>query len=593
MVVEKLQTLLERGEISADTYENLERWLSMGRDEKELETLLQEEKLEEIRDAFSQTIPFGTGGRRGLMGIGPNRINNYTIMDSAQGVINYLRKVTPQEELSAVVAYDTRHGSRELAETAARVFSANGAKTYLYPTYRSTPQLSFSVRYLKTSVGVMISASHNPPSDNGIKVYWNDGAQVVSPHDNGIIKEVESVRETQSITLEEGLEDGRISYLDEEIDEAYLDLLLSQPIYPERDVEIVFSPLHGVGLTNACEALERAGFKALHKVEQQCEPDGDFPHVARHIPNPEVPSAMEESIKLGKEKQADLVLATDPDADRLGVAVRANKSWKLLTGNQIGALIIYHLLSTRKEKGELSPKDVVIRTLPTSGLISAIARAFGVTVIDHLLVGFKYIAYEIEHFSQEENFLFGTEESHGYLIGSAVRDKDGAMAALAIAEIAAHLKAKGLNIMDSLEEIYQEFGYFKNLLHSLILPGLEGREAVRKIMGSLRQNPPTYMGPLKVVGWEDHLTLKKKSGDTITDLPYLFTGDMLVFHLEDPEDPLVSQFVLRPSGTEPKIKFYFQVNCPAPQEDFEIFQRKIDEKVEGWLKEILAEILVE
>ncbi|RME04936.1 MAG: phospho-sugar mutase, partial [Planctomycetota bacterium] len=505
MLEERLARLLEEGKIGENVYKNALWWLEHIGDREEMEALLDRD-LDEFQDAFWQTLPFGTGGRRGKMGIGQNRIGVYTVQQSAQGIANYLLEVASQEgedggdfRRLAVVAYDTRHGSEDFARMVAQVFAANGIRTLLYPSARSTPQLSFTVRHLGADVGVMISASHNPPTDNGLKVYWRDGGQVLPPHDEGIIRCVELVEEVRSISFQEGLEGGGIGYIGEEVDRAYWEVVLESGVYSgEREVRVVYSPLHGVGKTSVYEVLKRAGFRDIFLVSSQEFPDGDFPNVKDHLPNPELPGAMEEALRLAEERGADLALVSDPDADRIGVGVSTSEGWKLLSGNQIATLIFYHLVEVARGLGVELSASWLMKTLVTTELLERIARRFRVRVRGDLPVGFKYIAHWIEGLREGERFLFGAEESYGFLLSSRVRDKDAAMAGLALAQIASRLKKESKDIWQNLKEIYKEFGYFCNLNHSFVLPGARGRERMGALMGGLRSHRLERLGGLGV-----------------------------------------------------------------------------------------------
>ncbi|RME76693.1 MAG: phospho-sugar mutase [Planctomycetota bacterium] len=591
MLEDKIESLWKTGKISQTIYENLKTWLSLGRDRKEIEYLL-EHDLEELKDSFSQVIPFGTGGRRGKMGIGPNRINIYTMMESAQGVADYAHSLGIAN-FSVVIAYDTRNGSESFAEKVASVFLGNGAKVYLFSSFRSTPELSFAVRYLKATVGIMISASHNPPADNGIKVYWSDGAQVVSPHDVGIIEKVKEHNPIREMDLKEGLEKGLLEYVGFEVDSKYLELLQSISIYPQREFPIVFSPLHGVGNTNGFEGLSRKGFSPLYRVEKQCLPRGDFPYVKQNSPNPENPSAMEEALQLGSLKKAKLALVTDPDADRLGVGVFHQGEWRLLTGNQIGIIILYHLIQSMKAKNSLPKNGVVMKTLPTSSLISKIAKKAGLHVVDNLLVGFKYIGYFIENLPPSQTFLFGTEESHGYLLSPEVRDKDGAMAALAMAEIGAYLDRQGKTILDSLEEIYQTFGYHYNEVRSITMPGLAGRERIQEIMSYLREKRPSRIGNMQVKRILDYQEGKEFLEGIEKEFSHPFQGNLLYFELLFPQKPWEGFFVLRPSGTEPKIKLYLEISSPPQKRPIKEQEEEAKQLASQEMSQILKDIGLE
>jgi phosphoglucomutase len=428
-----------------------------------------------------------------LHGIGPNRINTRTIGESAQGLAAYISGFGDKAKQRGVaIAYDTRLTSKEFAEFTAKVLAGNGVKTYLFKEFRTTPELSFAVRELGTMAGVVISASHNPPTDNGFKAYWEDGGQVVAPHDKAIIEEVNKVTALKLLELDEAERQDLFHYIGAEIDAKYIQAVLKLSLIAKRDVKIVYSPLHGTGQTSILPVLQQAGFGDVHVVTEQMIPDGNFPYVKAHFPNPEIPAASEMAMELAKTIDADLGMTSNPDADRLGVFgkhtdSKGNIQWILLNGNQVGVLVIDFLLNTLKQQGKLPQKGVVVKTLVTTDLVSVIAQKFGMLTVDDLLVGFKYIAEVIRNLPADQEFLFGAEESLGYLRGTFVRDKDAATAAITVAELAAELKAQGKSLYDRLNELYKQYGYFLETQKNVYVSGAEGVARVARMMKSLRK----------------------------------------------------------------------------------------------------------
>lgn len=513
---------------------------------------IEQGRFAELDNAFWTVLQFGTGGRRGrVYPIGTNTINARTIGESAQGVANYLRSVYgTAARLSGVVAHDTRVSSREFAEITASVLAGNGFQVYFFPEHRSTPQLSFAVRHLNCTTGVMISASHNPPSDNGFKCYWSNGGQVLPPHDDAIIEYVKAVREVRSILFSDSLRNGRIALLRDDHDLAYIDAVAAQARGTARRLRVVFTPLHGVGLTNVARVLERAGFGDLHTVASQATPDGRFPNVDRNTPNPEQPATLRQAIDLAKQVDAQLVLASDPDADRIGgAAVRAPGEWAPFTGNQIAALLTSYVC--RKQSHPASGRYVV-KTLVTTELVRRIAESNGVATKTDLPVGFKWIAEEMDA-RGTDGFLLGTEESHGYLTGGYARDKDGAVAALLLAELAAELHVAGRTLWDHLDELYVRHGYHVESQVNRTLEGREGALQINRLMASLRNSPPRELGGMRTTVLRDYAARQLRRLDDSTVAPFFGPQcEMLAVDLEQSGWFVVA----RPSGTEPKVKFY-------------------------------------
>ena len=524
----------------------------------------------ELDNAYYTVLEFGTGGRRGRMyPVGVNVLNERTIAESAQGLADHVVALKgTNAPRSCAIAFDTRHHSAEFALICARVMAAAGFTVYLVSQPRSTPLLSFAVRHLGCDAGIMITASHNPPADNGFKCYAATGGQVVPPDDKRII-ELVNAASTRVIPLAEA-DDPRIRRVGPELDEAYLQAVLSQSVGTARDLTIVYTPMHGVGDSAVGEALRRAGFTRVEVLESQRAPDGDFPNVPGHIANPEIPRTLDAAIAEAKRIGADLVLASDPDADRIGVGLPIpgdpQGAWTTLTGNQIGALLTAFVLEKTREAGRLKPEQTIVTTLVSTGMARALADRFGVRTEDNLLVGFKWIAVTIDRIGPD-NLLFAFEESHGYQKGGHVRDKDAATASLLFAELAADLKAKGIHVLEYLNELYRQVGHYGETQINKVMEGRAGAQAIRNLMTAFRNDPPRSVGGLQVVEVADyhaHEIRPIRDGGPARPLPEP-SGDLLIFHLDAPG----VRFAVRPSGTEPKIKFYLfarsEVQGDSPQ----------------------------
>ena len=520
---------------------------------KEVEDLLAIEDFKELEDRFYQNLEFGTGGLRGVIGGGYNRMNSLVVKSATQGLATYLTKTYPDRAknpgaLSAAIAFDSRHYSAEFAEAAALIFAANGIKTWLFSSMRPTPELSFTIRHLKCDTGIVVTASHNPPKYNGYKAYWAGGSQVIPPHDKGIIAEVNAVTEIKEMGREEALKKGLLVIIDKEIDKQYQDMVRSrlsrQELIREKagEVKIVYTPLHGTGAFHVESVLESLGLKVI-TVPEQREGNGDFPTVA--FPNPEEAAALDMAIKLGIKEKADVVMATDPDADRFGVAVPARDKpgeYVLVTGNQMGSLLADYIFLTLKETGKMPPKPAMVNTIVTTGMQKRVAEHYGARCFE-CLTGFKWIADIMAKCEADgsANVVFGTEESYGYLIGDAVRDKDGVTTAALTAEMTLYWRSKGKSLLDRLEELYKICGYWEELGISKYFQGPKGPAIMEGIMNEYRKNPPKTLGDIEIV----------KVRDLINGADGLPPSDVLQFFLKD--GTIVSA---RPSGTEPKIKFY-------------------------------------
>ena len=541
----------------------------------------------EIEDRFYKDLEFGTGGLRGIIGAGTNRMNIYTVGKATQGLANYIIKEN-HAHMGVAIAYDSRKMSREFADLAAAVLNGNGIKAYVFESLRPTPELSFSVRYLKCTAGIVITASHNPAEYNGYKVYWQDGAQVTFPRDNEIITEVNNIKdfgEIKKMDNAEGRKQGLYNVIGKEIDEKYMEELMKQSIHPEiiremaDDIRIVYTPLHGTGNVPVRRVLERLGFKQVYVVEEQAVPDGNFPTVS--YPNPEDPKAFEMALELANKVKADIVLATDPDADRLGVYALDTKTgeYKSFTGNMSGMLIGEYILSEKKKLGTLPENGALIKTIVTTNMADVIAKTFNVKLIE-VLTGFKYIGEQIKLFEENNTYeyIFGLEESYGCLAGTYARDKDACVAVMLLCEVAAWCKKNNMTLVDNMNRIYEEYGYFKEGLHSITIKGIDGAEKIKAIMDKLKGDAPKTIGGFKVLAVRDYNNSVRK--DLITGEESkleLLKSNVVYFELDND-----AWCCARPSGTEPKIKFYFGVKGKS--------QKEADELLEKVKTDLLGEI---
>ena len=551
----------------------------------ELNAIKDNEK--EIEDRFYKELEFGTAGLRGVIGAGTNRMNIYTVGKATQGLANYIIK-KQGEDRGVVISYDSRHMSPEFSKEAALILNANGIKTYLFDELRPVPELSFAVRQLHCIAGIMITASHNPPKYNGYKVYWEDGAQIVPPVDKGIIEEVNKITDystIKKISQEEAEGKKLFNMVGKEIDEQYMETLEKLVLNPEvikneKDLKIVYTPLHGTGNKPVRTILNRLGFENVYVVKEQELPDGDFPTV--DYPNPEDPKAFRLALELAKEKDADIVLATDPDADRLGVYAKDSKTgeYKSFTGNMSGLLIAEYELSQKQERNIIPKDGVLIKTIVSSNLADSIARNYNIKLIE-VLTGFKYIGEQMKIFEETGSgtYLFGFEESYGCLIGTHARDKDGIAAVMALCEAAAYYKNKGLTLWDQMINIYEKYGYFKEDLLSLTLEGADGAKQIKEMMEKLRNNVPNRIGNYAVKKFRDYKVGKIIDMDTkeekATELPI---SNVLYFDLEND-----SWVCVRPSGTEPKIKFYVGIKGSNMQ-DAESKVKELKEDIQKIIK---------
>ena len=549
-----------------DYREKFEGWLSNPyfdeNTKDELRSIAEDDN--EIKERFYKDLEFGTAGLRGIIGAGTNRMNIYTVRKATQGLANYIMKNGGQAK-GVAIAYDSRRMSPEFADEAALCLAANGIKAYVFESLRPTPELSYAVRTLGCIAGINITASHNPPEYNGYKVYWEDGAQITPPHDKGIMDEVEAVTDYNTVKtmgLEEAKKAGLYEVIGQEVDDGYIAKLKKQVIHQDsidavgKELKIVYSPLHGTGNIPARRILKELGFENVYVVKEQELPDGEFPTVS--YPNPEAKEAFELGLALAKEVDADLVLATDPDADRLGVYVKDAKSgeYKVLTGNMSGCLLADYEIGQRKEVSGLPDDGYLIKTIVTSNLADAIAKGYDIGLIE-VLTGFKYIGQQILGFETtgKGTYLFGFEESYGCLIGTYARDKDAIVATMALCEAAAYYKTKGKTLWDAMVDMYDKYGYYKDDIQSITLKGIEGLQKIQEILETLRKNPPLEVGGYKVLKVRDYQadTIKDvATGDVAqTGLP---TSNVLYYDLTDD-----AWLCVRPSGTEPKVKFYYGI----------------------------------
>ncbi len=562
--VERVRDAVREKKLSASAGDNLTRWLTEPQYEiyhARLEGMVEAGRFEELDLLFWEVIPFGTGGRRGVMSeFGSATINERTIAESADGMARYLQKSRGGKAGgTAVVAHDTRNRSREFAELSASIFAARGLKVFLFEDYRSTPALSFAVRHLKCDIGVMISASHNPPADNGFKAYWSDGAQVLPPHDAGIIQCVYESAHIPRADLAAAIQAGQIEIVGEAIDHVFIETILMHSLSDKRKIKGLFTPLHGVGGTSVFPVLKQVGFDGITLFEPQSKPDGNFPNVPDHLPNPERPEVFGPAIEEAKTTGAELILASDPDADRLGVVAKTNAGeFVPLTGNQVGVLLTDYILRKRDALGTIPNGGYVVETLVTTPLIEAVAKSHGVKAVSDLLVGFKYIAQTMEQLGPEK-FLFGAEESLGYLTGKYCRDKDASVAALYIAELAAELRTEDKSLVDRLNEIYVEQGaYYWESQISHACKGPTGQEQMLGLLNAFRNTPPKNWGDGVLTRVHDYAkgineVRELPANQKVAGLPQP-VSNLLIFEADGGDCRF--KVAVRPSGTEPKIKFY-------------------------------------
>ena len=572
--------------IDKDVLAKANIWLTGNYDDETKKTIKEMIEIDphELTESFYRDLEFGTGGLRGIMGVGTNRMNKYTVGAATQGMANYMKMNFPDlEQIKVAIACDSRNNSEYFAQITADVFSANGMKVYLFDSLRPTPELSFAIRHFGCQGGIVITASHNPKEYNGYKAYWDDGGQLISPHDKNVITEVSKIKDISDVKFDGNNE--LIEIIGEDVDKVYLDKIHALTLSPDaikrqKDFKIVFTPIHGTGYPLVPRALKMFGFEEVHIVEEQAAPDGNFPTVKS--PNPEESAALELAMKKAIAIDADLVMATDPDADRVGIAIRKDDKMILLNGNQAASLLIYYLLTKWNELGKLTGNEFIVKTVVTSELLVKIAGKYNVEYFD-VLTGFKFIADKIKSFEGEKTFIGGGEESYGYLVGDFVRDKDAVIACAMIAETAAWAADKGIGLYDLLMDIYLQFGLFKEKLISVVRKGKAGAEEIQEIMNGYRSKPPTSLNNSQVIMVKDYLSSISKNMETGTqeniNLP---SSNVLQFFTADG-----GKVTVRPSGTEPKIKFYFGVVAPlANKEDFAKVDAELDAKIKSYVSDL-------
>ncbi|MBO4984838.1 MAG: phospho-sugar mutase [Bacteroides sp.] len=579
---------MENQELIKMVTEKAQKWLTPAYDaetQAEVKRMLDNEDKTELIECFYKDLEFGTGGLRGIMGAGSNRMNIYTVGAATQGLSNYLNKNFKElKQISVCIGHDCRNNSRLFAEISANIFSANGIKVYLFEDMRPTPEMSFAIRHLGCQSGIILTASHNPKEYNGYKAYWDDGAQVLAPHDKGIIDEVNKVASAADIKFEGNKE--LIQIIGEDVDSAYLDKVHSISIDPEvikrqKDLSIVYTPIHGTGMMLVPRALKQWGFENVHCVPEQMVKSGDFPTVIS--PNPENAEALSMAIALAKSINADIVMATDPDADRVGMACKDDKGeWVLINGNQTCLIFLYYIIKNRKAMGKMKDTDFIVKTIVTTELIKVVADKNNIEMRD-CYTGFKWIAREIRLSEGKQQYIGGGEESYGFLAEDFVRDKDAVSACTLLAEICAWAKDQGKTLYDVLMEIYVEYGFSKETTINVVKPGKSGADEIKAMMENFRANPPKEIGGSKVVLAKDFKTLKATDGDgKVTDVDMPEASNVLQYFTEDG-----TKISVRPSGTEPKIKFYIEVKgemgCPKC---YTSASTEADEKVEAVKKSL-------
>lgn len=565
--------------LDATTRHNVEMWLNGDYDEESKQTIrdMMENNPQELKESFYRSLEFGTGGLRGIMGVGSNRMNKYNVAMATQGLANYVKQNFKGVTLKAAVSHDSRNHSREFAEITAHVLAANGFHVYLFENLRPTPELSFAVRHFGCQTGVMLTASHNPKEYNGYKAYWDDGCQLTAPHDEKVIEEVEGIKSLKDVHMSG--HEADIEIIGENVDTIFLNRVQQNSIHPElikkhHDLKIVYTPLHGTGITLIPRMLKQLGFDNVNIVEAQATPDGNFPTTPS--PNPEEHAAMKMAVDLAKKINADIAFASDPDADRVGMAVkRPDGVWMLLNGNQTLSTIIYYLMHEMKEQGKLTGREYVVSTIVTSGLPGTIAQSVGVKYYE-VLTGFKFIGGKIRDMEGKGTFVAGGEESYGYMIGDFVRDKDAVSACSMIAEIAAWAAEQGKTYFELLCDIYKQYGFYKEGLLSVVRKGMQGAEEIQEMMKEYRQNPPKQINGSDVICIKDYLL--SESHDLLSDKKEALTlpkSNVLQFYTKDG-----NRVTVRPSGTEPKIKFYFSVKGELKDvKDFDTVNAALDNKI--------------
>ena len=566
--ISKIKAAAVEGKLTDGAVENITIWLTESRYAKYAPAVagyISDGKWKELDDVFWTIIPFGTGGRRGMMyPFGSNAINERTIGESAQGLADYVKEVKPDGPWKMAIAYDTRHRSREFAELCSSVMVANGFEVFFIDDYRSTPELSYLIRYKDCDCGIMVTASHNPPSDNAVKVYWSSGAQLIPPHDKAVIEKVGKVDEIPTVDFNQAVSDGKVHIIREEVDKALMAEHLKHSFDVPRDLKVIFSPLHGVGEFNVKSLLNEVGFNELEIYEPHREPSGDFPNVPGHVSNPENAVVFEAIIEHAKTTGAELILASDPDCDRMGAAAPVTMDtageWQTLNGNQLCVLLCDFVLSQREQAGNLSSDNYVVTTLVTTQMLKRICDTFDVKCFHENLVGFKWICSVVDR-EGPDNFVYGTEESHGFLVGQYCRDKDGAVACMLMTELAAWVKSQGKSLFEHLDSLYMKHGYHQERLVNIRMEGSDGMKRMEKLMAKFRSDSPKTLGGLEVTGVKDYSVGKRMLPNGSSESINGPTGNVLIF-----ETAIEGNYIAaRPSGTEPKVKFYMFTYVAADQ----------------------------
>jgi phosphoglucomutase/phosphomannomutase len=586
----KLQSAFGEEKISASAVENIKCWLTESRYAAYAPAVaehIQDEKWQTLDDVFWTIIPFGTGGRRGKMyPFGSNAINDRTIGESAQGLADYVKEVKPNGPWSIAIAYDTRHRSREFAELCSGIMVANGFEVYFLDDYRCTPELSFLIRYKQCDCGIMVTASHNPPSDNAVKVYWSSGAQLIPPHDVAVIAKVNDVDKIATVDFQKAVEDGNVHFVLEETDAALLAEHKQQSFDGPRDLKLIFSPLHGVGEFSVEAALTAVGFEDIEIYGPHQERSGDFPNVPGHVSNPERAVVFDAIIEHAKTTGAELIMASDPDCDRMGAAAPVTQDvtgqWHVFNGNQLCVLLGDFVMRKRKAAGRLLPENYIVTTLVTTQMLQRAAEHYGVKCFGDNLVGFKWICSVMDREGPAE-FIYGTEESHGFLVGEYCRDKDGVVACMLMAELAAEVKASGKTLVEHLDSLYAKFGYHQERLINIQMTGSDGMKRMQALMAKFRSDPPTTMGGLAITGIRDYASLQRLLPDGSTEPIEGPVGNVLIFETEIEGNYVAA----RPSGTEPKIKFYM-FTYVAKDEVRELAESKVamSARIEAFAKDM-------
>ncbi|MEM9943825.1 MAG: phospho-sugar mutase [Planctomycetota bacterium] len=591
-ILEKINQAQAEGQLTGPAVENLNCWLTEQRYQEFVPGIVEhveQGKWKQLDDVFWTIIPFGTGGRRGMMyPFGSNAINSRTIGESAEGLASYVKEVKPHGPWKVAVAYDTRHRSREFAELCSEIMVANGFEVYFIDDFRSTPELSYLIRLKNCDCGIMVTASHNPPSDNAVKVYWSNGAQLIPPHDSAVIKRVNDVDAIPKYSFSKAVDEGKIHMVREETDQALLNEHLQHRFDVPTDLKVIYSPLHGVGEFNVKTLLEKVGYEDVEIYGPHREPSGDFPNVPGNVSNPENVAVFDDIIDHAKSTGAELILATDPDCDRMGAAapktLDPSGEWATFNGNQLAALLCDFVLAQKSTSGLITPESYVITTLVTTQMLRKICEANDVVCYDNNLVGFKWICNLMDE-KGPSNFLFGAEESHGYLVGEYCRDKDGAVACMLMTQLASWVKSNGKSVHQHLDELYQKYGYFQEKLVNIQMAGSDGMKRMKSLMQKFRTDPPKTLGGLAITGIRDYSVGKRLLPNGSYEAFEGPNGNVLVFETEIDGNYVAA----RPSGTEPKVKFYmFTQVAPNQIENLDSVKSEMTRRIDAYASDMQA-----